>query len=80
MIQRDVAKPQSDLLGASDAQTLALFEYLHEMARFDKGSVGAGVEPGKTATKNLNMQICLFQDKQRFTSVISSSPRTDGFN
>jgi hypothetical protein len=57
----DVAKPQSDLPQARHAQTLALFEYLHEVARFHKGIVGAGVKPDKTAEKSQHAN-CLFQD------------------
>src|SRR6516225_5118645 len=61
LIHRDVAQPQSDFLRTGDAQTLTLFEYLHEMACFDKGRVGTSIEPGKTAAKNLDVQIPLFK-------------------
>src|SRR5262245_43828030 len=48
-LKRDVALPQRDLFRAGDAQALALFEDLHEMAGLNQRGMRAGVEPGKAA-------------------------------
>src|SRR5882757_6609857 len=42
-VERDIALAQRDLLGAGDAQTLALLQDLHEMAGLDQRGMRAGV-------------------------------------
>jgi hypothetical protein len=60
-LKRDVALPQRDLFGAGDAQALALFEDLDEMAGLDQRGMRAGIEPGKAAAEHLDIQIAALE-------------------
>src|SRR5271156_4018036 len=48
--------PEGDFFGTSDAQTLTLFDNMHELRCPDQRSVRAGVKPGIAAPHELNMQ------------------------
>ena len=61
MLARNIAEPQRDLLETGDPQSLPLLEDLHEVARFDERSMGAGVEPGEAAAENLDEQVAALE-------------------
>ena len=53
----DPAAAETDLLKAADPQPLTLFHRPDELSGLDKAVVGAGVEPGKTAAQELDVQL-----------------------
>src|SRR5271165_239403 len=61
LLARDVTEPQRDFLETGDPQSLPLLEDLHEVARFDERSMGAGVEPGEAAAENLYEQVAALE-------------------
>ena len=77
---RDVAHAVGDLLEARDHQALALLDGLDEVRRLHQRLVRAGVEPRDAARRASRRAAARARDTSRLTSVISSSPRADGFS
>ena len=50
----DEAHPIGDLLGAGNLRTLATFNRLDEFRSLQKRVVRSGIEPGKSASENLD--------------------------
>ena len=75
---RQPALLQRDLLQAGDLHRLAPLDRLHELPGVEQAFVRSRVEPGEAAAEQLT---CSWPRSRyaRFTSVISSSPRGDGF-
>ena len=77
---RQPALLQRDLLQAGDLQRLPMLDGLHELAGLQQAFVRAGVEPGEAAAEQLARAAGRARDRARLTSVISSSPRAEGFS
>ena len=61
MLVAKYSPPQRNLFGASDPQSLALLQNLNEVACFNQRRMRAGIEPGKTTAKDLDIEVATFQ-------------------
>ena len=59
---------------------LAALDDVDELGRLQQRGVGAGVEPGEPAPERLDLQGAVARGSCRLRSVISNSPRADGFS
>src|SRR5271169_3738105 len=55
MIKLNITKAQRDFFGTRDAQSLALFQNLNKVARFDERGVGSSVKPGEAASQDFDI-------------------------
>ena len=66
------------LFGAADLDPGAFFDCLDVRRCLVQTAAGAGIQPGETAVQAIDAQLIPAQEFQ-VTSVISNSPREDGF-
>ena len=56
LIAPNVAQSKGDLFRASNFETLALFDRLYELSRFDKAIRRSGVEPSIASSQAFDIQ------------------------
>src|SRR6266567_469912 len=57
MVMGNIAKPERDLLGAGDAEPLALLKQFDVLARLEERGVRAGIEPSEAAAHHFDEEL-----------------------